>query len=229
MSNPYIVSTQGPAGSKMPPSKDDNAKDDMIKQLTSIIHEMKSENLKLQSENLKLQKKYKAGRQEVQVYKQVWDDYRTNLLQIETNEVSKLKHVQMISKQTDVPELLTDYLQVWGFTEDESKHFAKEMSIEQTDYFKRSLLPEDWKLEGDITRIDGLSDLQKEYLKWLWDNLNGNESKLNVDIIKEICSKWRKQVQKTYYSNYEISKHYNNKMVFNINYLRDLHEREQVI
>ena len=89
-----------------------------------------------------------------------------------------------------------DYLQVWGFTEYEAKVFCHEMGLERTDQFKK-LEAGDWIRGGDVYKIfeKDLSKLKKDYIWWLNRNLNGQTSILNADIIKEISSKWRKEVQ----------------------------------
>ena len=189
MSNLYLVSTQGHAGSKIPPSIDDDAKDITIKKLNSIINHITSESLLLQT-------KYKDCQQELNVLKNKCSTVFNQLLKVESSEIGKGRGIETIAKQKDVPELLKDYLQVWGFTEYEAKVFCHEMGLKRTDQFKK-LEAGDWLRGGDVYKFfeKDLSKLKKDYIWWLNRKLNGETSRLNADIIKEISSKWRKEVQ----------------------------------
>ena len=77
--------------------------------------------------------------------------------------------ITQLQSQTEAPKMLKEYLQLWGFTEEEASDFCEYMMMQKTEDLKR-LSQEDWKTGGDIDALN-LSDTKKEYIKWLWNKL----------------------------------------------------------
>jgi hypothetical protein len=177
-----------------------DAQDIMIKKLNSIINQ-------ITSEGLQLQKKYTDCQQELNVLKSHCNKLYNDLFQTEKSAKQQIQRIN-IAQKTDVPELLMDYLQVWGFTENEARVVCDEMGIQSTDQFKNRLKKQDWEPGGDGNLVppgdiynifvSDLSALKKDYLWWLHCKLTGQASRLNADIIKEISSKWRYEKQTIY-------------------------------
>lgn len=201
MFNQYIVSTKGLVGSKI--SENDNEKVKLIETMTEINRKLSSEILELKQQNTAFVKKN-------EMYIKLCDGFLEDFRQIISPEIKEIQRLQKFGKDfATCPDLLTDYLQTWGFTKEKSEYFCDEMGMILTKNFKKDLTSQDWEApEGDVYKLTGLSDTSKRYLKCLYDNLNGNQSNLDDVIIKDICHNYRYQLQKAYSSGYEMAKRY---------------------
>ena len=161
--------------------------DEKIKELKLIVKNMTSENVKLQ-ESLKDCQKHLHVLQERRKY------LKTTMASTSLSKTNKLQKINNLAKISDVPYSLNDYLQIWGFTENEAHTFCYCIGTEKTEDLTH-LKPLDWEPGGDVYRIHDLSDAKKEYLKWLCDKVKNQDSSLNADIIKDISSKWRDELQ----------------------------------